>query len=207
LAAAPKSLISARRRRAVISRTRIRAPTRSPFGAAALPCLWCRPTRAAHFRDRWGKMPTRIMWRVVDDPDDPEAIREGVVVYSSNPRAAYQRQRRYRLRLRHTVHAPDGVGGSCRVCHKPWPCPTPFKQAEIPWGPGPPSSTSWTPDDMDQARAFVESILAQAFHAGLQDEPTRLAARWSGDSALLRLANHWRREGSQGLPLTMPDAD
>jgi hypothetical protein len=138
---------------------------------------------------------------------DPDAIREGVVVYSANPRAAYQRRRRYRLRLRHTVYAPDEAGGSCRVCHQPWPCPTPFKQAEIPWGPAPPSSTSWTPDDMDQARAFVESVLVQAFDAGLNDEPTRLPAHWSGESSLLRLANHWRCQGSQGLPLTLPDAD
>lgn len=55
--------------------------------------------------------------------------------------------------------------------------------------------------------AFVASVLVQALDAGFQDEPTPLPARWSGDSTLLRLANHWRRQGSQGLPLTLPDAD
>ncbi len=74
-------------------------------------------------------MPTRIDWRE-SEPGDPDFIREGRVVYSANPRAVAARERRHRLGLRHTRHAP-GSGSVCNVCLKTWPCPTPWKQAEV----------------------------------------------------------------------------
>lgn len=75
-------------------------------------------------------MPTRFEWRTAPDPNDPDLISEGSVIYSKNPRAVAARERRRRLRLKHTRHAP-GSGPVCYVCLKPWPCPTPWKQVEV----------------------------------------------------------------------------
>jgi len=77
-------------------------------------------------------VPTRFEWREAPDPDDPDLIREGRVIYSTDPQAVAARERRHRLRLRHTRHTPGG-GPVCYVCLKPWPCPTPWKQVQVRW--------------------------------------------------------------------------